>query len=315
MHIRRSWFAITAAGLLLIAVSLFVQRQLARDKDRMDKTQTETRQPQDKSAPSSQSTFQQLLPDNPDGLEFERTIVADAPFSATLITEVNKRMPDGSVSRKTNTVLIYRDRQGRTRRDWLPESSESHSASGKKVAAQRSVINDPVTGFSYQLGHRANVAQRSIFFGTPPQSSLAAHAGAKTEVKKDQVLPMPGSAFDSGLRTGVVNSAPGAKPEQLGIRTIEGVLAEGTRISLTLSAGIAENEQPVEISTERWYAPSIEATVLIKRTDSRVGETTYRLIDIKRGEPAKDLFVVPQNYRVLNETGREVSGTRKTPRN
>jgi hypothetical protein len=35
---------------------------------------------------------------------------------------------------------------------------------------------------------------------------------------------------------------------------------------------------------------------------------------IEHGEPAPDLFVVPDTYKVTDDKGREIPGTRKTAR-
>ena len=77
-------------------------------------------------------------------------------------------------------------------------------------------------------------------------------------------------------------------------------MAEGTRITLTIPAGEFDNEQPMVISHEEWYAPELQMVVLMKHNDPRFGETHFRLTNILRGEPALDLFKVPDGYRVID---------------
>lgn len=63
------------------------------------------------------SSGAQMLASNPDGLEFERKLVRDAPFSATLITEATQMMPDGRVVTKTTaslTIVTGLDERGVT---------------------------------------------------------------------------------------------------------------------------------------------------------------------------------------------------------
>jgi hypothetical protein len=44
-----------------------------------------------------------------------------------------------------------------------------------------------------------------------------------------------------------------------------------------------------------------------RQSDPRFGETTYRLTNINRSEPAGDLFEVPSDFKVVNpETMRDV---------
>jgi hypothetical protein len=96
---------------------------------------------------------------------------------------------------------------------------------------------------------------------------------------------------------------PAPKREKLESQMIEGVLAEGTRVTLTIPAGEFDNEQPLEITHERWYSPELHMVVLLKHNDPRFGETVFRLTNVTREEPAPELFAEPQGYRQVD--GRE----------
>ena len=84
----------------------------------------------------------------------------------------------------------------------------------------------------------------------------------------------------------------------LGTRVIEGVEATGTRQTLTIPAGRIGNEKPIQVVSERWYAPELRAVVLSTHSDPRSGRDTNRLTGITRGEPDKSLFEVPGGYTV-----------------
>ncbi|MCA1567109.1 MAG: energy transducer TonB [Acidobacteria bacterium] len=121
------------------------------------------------------------------------------------------------------------------------------------------------------------------------------------------MLPKEGEAFDnttSIMRAPVpAGHAPAGervKPvrESLGKQMIEGVEAEGTRTTTTFPAGMMGNERPINIVSERWYSPELQTVVMSKHSDPRFGETTYRLTDINRSEPARALFEVPSDYTV-----------------
>jgi hypothetical protein len=86
--------------------------------------------------------------------------------------------------------------------------------------------------------------------------------------------------------------------ESLGSKVIEGVQADGTRRTVTIPAGRIGNDKPIQIVTERWYSNQLQAVVLSKRTDPRVGETIYRLTNISQAEPAATLFQVPAGYTI-----------------
>jgi hypothetical protein len=84
----------------------------------------------------------------------------------------------------------------------------------------------------------------------------------------------------------------------LGSRDFDGVRADGTKTTWTIPAGQIGNEKPIEIVSERWYAPDLMLVVLSRHADPRSGERVYRLEGLKREEPPADLFRVPADYEV-----------------
>lgn len=76
-----------------------------------------------------------------------------------------------------------------------------------------------------------------------------------------------------------------------------GVSADGTLTTHTTPAGQIGNEKPIVVTAERWFAPDLHVVVYAKTADPRSGETTYRLANLKREEPAADLFKVPADYK------------------
>ena len=118
---------------------------------------------------------------------------------------------------------------------------------------------------------------------------------------------MPTSAVRRREAEGDAAPAP-PKPvrEKLGSQIVEGVMAEGTRTTLTIPAGEFDNEQPMVISHEEWYAPELQMIVLMKHIDPRFGETNFRLTNVLRGEPASDLFKLPDGYQVVDANTRRM---------
>jgi TonB family protein len=88
------------------------------------------------------------------------------------------------------------------------------------------------------------------------------------------------------------------RKESLGKQNIEGVECDGTRSITTIPAGEMGNELPINITTETWYAPDLQVTVLRKFNDPRYGEDIHRLTNINRSEPAKELFEIPTDYTI-----------------
>ena len=90
--------------------------------------------------------------------------------------------------------------------------------------------------------------------------------------------------------------------ESLGQKMIDGVLADGKRVTTVLPAGSIGNQQPITVLSEQWFAPDLEILVMTKHSDPRTGETTYSLSNITRGEPAAGLFDVPPDYTIQDSS-------------
>jgi len=206
--------------------------------------------------------------------------VKNAPFSAEAVTETEQTLSDGNrIHRKTESKM-YRDSAGRTRREGaLPELGlfVASKSSGSFIS-----IYDAVTGTNYVLQPDLKTAR--ALRALPPLPPLPARDLKDKHAEAES---------DRGSSKPVV--------ESLGTRTIEGIAAEGVRYTWTIPAGQIGNEQPIVITLERWYSPELKLLVMSKRNDPRFGETTYRLVNIDRQEPAASLFRVPREYTVKKE--------------
>lgn len=82
----------------------------------------------------------------------------------------------------------------------------------------------------------------------------------------------------------------------LGEKDVEGVRAQGKAVTYTIPAGDIGNRNPIVVTSESWHSPELQVTVYSRQSDPRYGETIYRLTNIRRGEPAPELFKVPEEY-------------------
>jgi len=223
------------------------------------------------------------------GAGIPRAGVRNAPFSADVVTESSLTLADGNRIRQTVNFKMYRDSEGRTRRE---QAVNLNGLAPSANVQQMVFINDPAGGVAYSL----NVKERT---GTKTLRG----AGGRGFQRMGQ--PAPGR--EPGLRSGPEGRGPRfnrmmPKVETLGRQTIEGVQAEGRRMTLTIPAGQAGNEQPIHIVTETWYSPELQAAVLTRHTDPRTGETVTRLTNIARTEPPHSLFEAPADFRLVETT-------------
>jgi hypothetical protein len=102
----------------------------------------------------------------------------------------------------------------------------------------------------------------------------------------------------------MVAPPPGeAREEPLGVRSFWGVGAEGVRSVRAIPAGAIGNERPIEIVSERWYSEELHEVVLRRHEDPRFGTTTYRLDELRLGDPDPALFEIPADYEVIDTGG------------
>lgn len=199
--------------------------------------------------------------------------VTGAPFSATVSTQITRTLADGNRIDQTIKGTIARDSQGRTRREMtLPGAL---LAPVTTTSPQAVFINDPVAGTSYILHPDRKIADQMPFHGWR-------RMGEKVR-----------NRFGGTKRFGNETTTT-----DLGTQTINGVAAQGTRITRTIPAGQIGNEKPITIVTERWYSPELQTYVMTKTNDPLMGDTVFQLTNIQREEPGPSLFQVPSDYTV-----------------
>lgn len=205
--------------------------------------------------------------------------VTGAPFTATAVGESNRTLADGTkINQKVQTNL-YRDAQGRVRRETTLPAIGPLAASGSPKSLV--FIHDPVAGAAYALDVNKKIAHKL------PQGP---HKGANADTASNEHPGHPGDA--------------NVTKESLGTQTINGVAAEGTRYTRTIPAGQMGNDKPVTIVHEEWYSPDLQIVVQSKRSDPFIGDSTYNVTNIQRSAPAATLFAVPSDYTVQDVPAR-----------
>jgi hypothetical protein len=251
-------------------------------------------------------------------MSFDRKVVKGAPYSAEALTETVQTLADGNRLVRKSSAKIFRDGEGRTRRDQTLNAIGPFATSGD--SPQMTSINDPVSGVSYTLDQRSHTARKLLFkkpgnlpasghwesITPPPGATNVAPKVAGTPEQHERVMIIGNATGEGGMnsevrvRHGGPEGKEMPKPvvESLGKQEFDGVQAEGTRTTFTIPAGEIGNERAIQIVTERWYSPELQTIVMTRRTDPLAGDTTYRLTNINRSEPDHSLFEVPADYKV-----------------
>ncbi len=215
-------------------------------------------------------------------------------YSAEQVTEHVQTLADGTrITQPSQTTRIYRDSAGRTRTE--------HTFTPPPGALMASAlpliqIADPVAGCRYMLGSRTRTARRTPW----PSTMHRTNVPASENLPQPVVLPAT-TAFNGGG----TRPRPDMSDESLGTQTIEGVLAEGTRMTVTHPVGFMGNDRPITTVTETWISPDLKTVLLSKVSDQRYGESVTKLTNIVVAEPDPALFQVPADYSIGEEPAPE----------
>lgn len=203
-------------------------------------------------------------------------VVTGAPYSAVAVIESQQTLSDGnSINRKIQSN-VFRDSQGRVRRETTLPGVGPLASSGQPKSFV--MIHDPVASAGYILHPDTKVAEQ-----LPGRS----HPGKAGDLHDKFAAHMQKEIADGSVTK-----------EDLGTQSIGGVSAQGTRYTRTIPAGQIGNSKPILITNESWYSPDLQVVVKSVRNDPRQGQTTYTLTNIQRTEPAASLFAVPSDYTV-----------------
>lgn len=253
---------------------------------------------------------------------FGGAVVEGAPYSADAETEFVQTLADGNRIVRGSSSTVHRDAQGRTRRE--VGLALVGPLTGSEEPPRRIVIDDPLADESWVLDPESRTARRQPRLRvswTPKEGDAAAPVIAPGGGPGTVFIRGgPGEGGEPPVLEHVQVEAVGAAPhhdtfvaepphggrleeESLGLRDFSGVSAEGTRRTVTIPAGQIGNEKPIEITTERWYSEELRTVVLSVRSDPRVGETTFRLRNLRLGDPDPALFEVPSDWTVEDAPG------------
>ena len=93
---------------------------------------------------------------------FGGKVVKNAPYSAESVTETVQTLADGNRIVNKITSQVYRDSEGRTRREQTLKGLGSIGSGEEPL--QTIFINDPVAGVTYSLDTRTKIAHKSVPF-------------------------------------------------------------------------------------------------------------------------------------------------------
>jgi hypothetical protein len=248
--------------------------------------------------------------------------VKGAPFCASITTEHTQIFADGNRIHTAEASTLCRDSEGRTRRE---AGLNLLGAAAQKPTGKLITIFDPVSGSRYILDSETKTAHK---IAVPPlkPGAIVGEAGANAAFQKGERVmvyhteggPGPGGPGVGGpgpdtffkqvfVRKGGHEDGPAPVTENLGDQNIDGIHAAGTRMTTTIPAGKMGNEQPITVTSERWFSPELKITVMTKHSDPWAGELKTQFTNVNASEPDASLFAVPADYKVVEDKAGPVT--------
>ena len=213
--------------------------------------------------------------------------ITGAPYSAALRTSFEQKLPEGNAIRSSQIVHQARDSKGRTLNE-APIGC-THAEDGRLKAVVAVTVFDPTTKtiMNWQVGDFMPKIAHVHHMSIPNHKQPTAEEAAE-QIKRSQIAAKT-------QRHDEVRS------ENLGSKTISGVLAEGMRTVRTIPAGEEGNDQPLEVINEQWISKELGLIVLRIDDDPRRGRTTIEFEDLSLGEPDPAVFAAPSGYKVVEQ--------------
>lgn len=195
-----------------------------------------------------------------------RPLILDQPYSAMHTLTARRQRPDGGEFFNETVTKLYRDSEGRMRRDMLDSDGQP----------LHSLITD-TDGSVIVLNHRNRTISTGSASQHPPARRGPNADVAQVTMAREAAVP-----------------APAAAPvvRQLGEREMEGVTATGKVTKWRIGKGAAAPE----MTTESWISKELGLTLYVKNVDAK-GESVIAISDLDRSEPDPALFAAPGDYQ------------------
>jgi hypothetical protein len=232
-------------------------------------------------------------------------VVKGKPYSADTTTETVQTLADGNHIVHRTVSKIYRDSDGRTRREQTFGNIDPEHPSPHEVKV---FIDDPTNGTAFVLdpGSKSvdNVMRKRTFvYDRKTEDEAKGTIFKETEDAQENgpvrmMVKFRDEHSGGALAAVVPDEKRKVTTEDLGARNIEGVDCTGTRQTITILAGAIGNEKPISIVRETWFAPVISAVVESITDDPRYGKTTYQLKNVQLNEPSRSMFELPADFKV-----------------
>jgi len=200
---------------------------------------------------------------------------AGAPFSLTLATEWTRPLNNGGSFTLANERRIVRDSYGRIYQErWILVPKGGPYKSHMNVFQ----ITDPELHRWYNCETATKVCELLTYHLTTVDKYV------------------PSMAINGSIAKGMGTQVH----QDLGTSSVEDVPTHGYRDTQTLNPGAMGNDAPMVTTREFWWSPDLGLNLISIVDSPRFGKQVFRAKDISTTPPDAGLFVVPDDYKVVD---------------
>ncbi|WP_263374970.1 hypothetical protein [Granulicella aggregans] len=207
------------------------------------------------------------------------TPVPGAPFAAKVDIFSTQLLANGETEVRTTVNRIARDSSGRIHNERRRLVPPGHV--GDPVLSETHLY-DPATRLNVWMNPFTHVAREMV--------------------SRAPVAIPQASAATGGVKMGSGQGTSGVTQEDLGTKSLNGLELKGSRKSRTVTKELSGTGKPVVVVDEYWYSPELSIYVIVRHEDPRTGEQRVVVSEVDRREPNPDLFAVPSNFKIADET-------------
>ena len=230
--------------------------------------------------------------------------VRPQPYTAELKATTVQVLANGTTITRESTEIRAVDSQKRTF-NFRTEAQFS----ADRPAFSFGNVDDPVEGTQINWDSQSKTAR---VIKLPPEAQRhgcwATDSGnmhmdyglatpAEEAVQREQMKAMIAASSRRSFQS---------KSEDLGTTNIEGVEANGDRMTEIIPVGQIGNDKELVTTVENWFAPSIGLLVRQVRDDPRNGKSTMEVRRLDLSEPPLATFQPPEGYQVTVEELHQV---------
>jgi hypothetical protein len=235
------------------------------------------------------------------------------PYTAVKKTTIIQKLGDGTTITRENSTTEARDSQGRTMVQNPMGEMQGQNITNTHVVdpvarTNTTWLSQGKQAIRMHLPDLRGAAQQS---GPTAMGLGSGSIGAVPNVTRSSQTIRTGGTGTAPETNGIVTMAAGPvrnpnlrperKTEKLGGKTIAGVYAEGTRLTVTYPVGFFGNDKPIITFHETWISSDLKLVVLNVDDDPRSGTRITEVTNLDCGEPSPALFQVPEGYTIKDQ--------------